>query len=46
MNKSEVLEKENDEGNYEYKWKLVNLTETRFNHLVTQMSFRLSEGIF
>lgn len=38
------LAKENDEGNIEYKWKLVNLTPERFKHLVSQMNFRLSEG--
>jgi len=40
----DVLGKENDEGNIEYKWKLVGLSDDRFKHLVTQMKYRLSEG--
>jgi len=44
LSTNDVLEKENDEGNVEYKWKLCNLTEERFKHLVTQMKYRLSEG--
>jgi len=40
----DFLTKENDEGNIEYKWKLVNISEERFKHLVTQMQFRLLEG--
>eukprot|EP00668_Euglena_longa_P017023 GGOE01021353.1.p1 GENE.GGOE01021353.1~~GGOE01021353.1.p1 ORF type:complete len:702 (-),score=106.48 GGOE01021353.1:427-2502(-) len=35
---------EDDEGSIEYKWKLVNITEDRFEHLLTQMKFRVSEG--
>lgn len=31
-------------GNIEYKLKLVNPTESRFEHLVTQMKWRLQEG--
>ncbi|EFC49087.1 GTP-binding elongation factor Tu [Naegleria gruberi] len=41
---NEILSKESDDGNVEYKWKLVGLSEDRFKHLVTQMSYRLSEG--
>ncbi|XP_071500068.1 GTP-binding protein 2-like [Diadema antillarum] len=32
------------EGNIEYKLKLVNPSKTRFEHLVTQMKWRLREG--
>lgn len=32
------------EGNIEYKLKLVNPTQSRFEHLVTQMKWRLREG--
>eukprot|EP01099_Mayorella_cantabrigiensis_P008008 TRINITY_DN7369_c0_g1_i1.p1 TRINITY_DN7369_c0_g1~~TRINITY_DN7369_c0_g1_i1.p1 ORF type:complete len:619 (-),score=154.35 TRINITY_DN7369_c0_g1_i1:179-2035(-) len=35
---------ESDDGNVEYKWKLVNPTPERFEHLVTQLQFRLNEG--
>ncbi|HUT81615.1 MAG TPA: GTP-binding protein [Candidatus Bathyarchaeia archaeon] len=35
---------ESDEGNIEYKLKLIDPTATRFEHLVTQMKFRLQEG--
>ena len=38
------MEKENDEGNIEYKWKLVNPTNERIEKLKTQMKFRLNEG--
>jgi len=38
------LDKEDDDGNVEYKWKLVGVNDERFKHLVTQMSYRLSEG--
>lgn len=38
------LVEEDDEGSVEYKWKLTNVTKTRFNHLVTQMKFRVTEG--
>jgi len=41
---SEKLSKENDEGNIEYKWKLVNISPERFKHLVSQMNYRLAEG--
>ncbi|NHK32240.1 MAG: elongation factor 1-alpha [Asgard group archaeon] len=36
--------KESDIGNIEYKLKLIDPTATRFEHLVTQMKFRLQEG--
>ncbi len=40
----DVLEPEPQEGKIEYKLKLVNLSPSRFNHLVTQMKWRLAEG--
>ena len=39
-----ILPPENDEGNQEYKWKLINPSPDRFQHLVTQLLFRLNEG--
>eukprot|EP00761_Pharyngomonas_kirbyi_P000029 gb/GECH01000029.1/.p1 GENE.gb/GECH01000029.1/~~gb/GECH01000029.1/.p1 ORF type:complete len:586 (+),score=147.47 gb/GECH01000029.1/:1-1758(+) len=42
---NETLEQENDEGNVEYKWKLVGVSSERFKKLVTQMKFRLAEGM-
>lgn len=33
-----------EEGNIEYKLKLMNPTASRFEHLVTQMKWRLQEG--
>eukprot|EP01006_Ploeotia_vitrea_P038674 TRINITY_DN66264_c3_g3_i1.p1 TRINITY_DN66264_c3_g3~~TRINITY_DN66264_c3_g3_i1.p1 ORF type:complete len:657 (-),score=57.62 TRINITY_DN66264_c3_g3_i1:165-2135(-) len=41
---AEHLGREDDEGSVEYKWKLVGITEDRFEHLCTQMKFRLNEG--
>jgi GTPase len=38
------FQKENDEGNIEYKLKLVHPTEDRLDHLATQMKFRVKEG--
>ena len=38
------LVEEDDEGYVEYKWKLVGVSEARFDHLVTQMKFRVAEG--
>ncbi|HUU77166.1 MAG TPA: GTP-binding protein [candidate division Zixibacteria bacterium] len=38
------LVQESEEGNVEYKLKLIDPTATRFEHLVTQMKFRLQEG--
>ncbi|CAM38542.2 conserved hypothetical protein [Leishmania braziliensis MHOM/BR/75/M2904] len=35
---------EDDEGDVEYKWRLTDISATRFQHLVTQMQFRVSEG--
>ena len=35
---------EDDEGPIEYKWKLVNVSDERLEHLVTQMKFRIAEG--
>uniref|UniRef100_A0A0X3PTC4 GTP-binding protein 2 n=1 Tax=Schistocephalus solidus TaxID=70667 RepID=A0A0X3PTC4_SCHSO len=39
-----TLPPEVEEGNIEYKLKLVNPSENRFEHLVTQMKWRLNEG--
>uniref|UniRef100_A0A8C2ZHI1 GTP binding protein 2 n=1 Tax=Cyclopterus lumpus TaxID=8103 RepID=A0A8C2ZHI1_CYCLU len=39
-----VLPPEAEEGNIEYKLKLVNTTQYRFEHLATQMKWRLQEG--
>ncbi|XP_056616766.1 GTP-binding protein 2 [Triplophysa dalaica] len=38
------LPPEVEEGNIEYKLKLINPTEYRFEHLATQMKWRLQEG--
>ena len=38
------LEPENDEGNHEYKYKLVNLTQEDLEGKITQLNFRLEEG--
>ncbi|PAA81204.1 hypothetical protein BOX15_Mlig006741g2 [Macrostomum lignano] len=38
------LPPENDEGNIEYKLKLVKPTSSRLEHLVTQLKWRLAEG--
>ncbi|XP_061600706.1 GTP-binding protein 2 [Cololabis saira] len=38
------LPPEAEEGNIEYKLKLVNPTQYRFEHLATQMKWRLQEG--
>jgi hypothetical protein len=38
------LEPESDEGNVEYKLRLKDPSTMRFQQLVTQMKFRLSEG--
>lgn len=40
----ESLPPECAEGNVEYKLKLINPSQTRFEHLVTQMKWRLREG--
>lgn len=31
---------ENDEGNVEYKWRLIDVTDDRLDHLTTQMKVR------
>ena len=33
-----------EEGNVEYKLKLINPTRSRLEHLITQMKWRLQEG--
>ena len=38
------LPPEPQQGNIEYKLKLINPTEQRLQHLVTQMKWRLREG--
>ncbi|CAJ1992590.1 Elongation factor Tu GTP binding domain containing protein [Leishmania donovani] len=38
------LTAEDDEGDVEYKWRLTGISPSRFQHLVTQMQFRVSEG--
>lgn len=38
------MEPEKDDGNIEYKLKLINLNESRVNHLATQMRNRCIEG--
>ncbi|KAK7104445.1 GTP-binding protein 2-like [Littorina saxatilis] len=40
----ETLPPEEEEGNIEYKLKLVNPSPSRLEHLVTQMKWRLQEG--
>ncbi|MBD3192667.1 MAG: elongation factor 1-alpha [Candidatus Heimdallarchaeota archaeon] len=42
--KNGELEEEADDGNVEYKLKLIDPNATRFEHLVSQMKFRLLEG--
>lgn len=39
-----MLERESDEGNVEYKLKLLRPSAQRFEQLVTQLKFRLEEG--
>ena len=38
------LAQEKEEGNEEYKWKLVGLTEQQKMHRVTQLNWRINEG--
>ena len=38
------MKPEDDFGNTEYKWKLLNKNERRMVELTTQMKFRLDEG--
>jgi hypothetical protein len=45
LSQSDCLPPECDEGNVEYKLKLINPSQSRFEHLVTQMKWRLREGI-
>ena len=40
----ERLPPEPEQGNVEYKLKLINPSTQRFEHLVTQMKWRLQEG--
>jgi len=40
----ENLPPEVEEGNIEYKLKLINPTDSRLEHLITQMKWRLKEG--
>lgn len=44
LSANDCLPPECDEGNIEYKLKLINPTQNRFEHLVTQMKWRLREG--
>lgn len=39
-----ALDKEDDEGNVEYKLQLLNPSPERFIHLATQCQFRITEG--
>jgi GTPase len=39
-----IFAPEKDDGNIEYKWKLVNLTDNRIEKLTTQMRYRIAEG--
>ncbi|KAL3050418.1 hypothetical protein OYC64_012449 [Pagothenia borchgrevinki] len=43
-NNPPYLPPEAEEGNIEYKLKLINPTQYRFEHLATQMKWRLQEG--
>lgn len=43
--KIEALKRENDDGNDEYKLKLINPSPEKFQNLTTQMKFRLNEGL-
>lgn len=43
--KIQALDRENDEGNDEYKLKLVGPSPDKFQNLTTQMKFRLNEGV-
>ncbi|CCW60646.1 unnamed protein product [Phytomonas sp. EM1] len=44
LSHSTRLLQEDDEGDVEYKWRLTGVTTERFEHLVTQMQFRVFEG--
>lgn len=39
-----LADAEDEEGSCEYKWRLIKLTDARFQELVTQMKYRLAEG--
>eukprot|EP00456_Euglypha_rotunda_P033994 TRINITY_DN26219_c0_g2_i2.p1 TRINITY_DN26219_c0_g2~~TRINITY_DN26219_c0_g2_i2.p1 ORF type:complete len:119 (-),score=21.86 TRINITY_DN26219_c0_g2_i2:10-366(-) len=39
------LPQESEQGNVEYKWKLVGKGPERIRHLITQMNYRLTEGL-
>jgi GTPase len=43
-NVNDFLPPENDNGNIEYKAKLLNPSPSRLQHLITQMKWRLREG--
>jgi hypothetical protein len=43
-NNEDQLPPEPEHGNIEYKLKLINPSSQRFEHLVTQMKWRLQEG--
>lgn len=43
--RAEVLTAEVEEGNNEYKFKLTNLSEDQFVHRITQLNWRLNEGL-
>jgi GTPase len=38
------LQKEIEEGNHEYKFKLLNLTDSQLNHRISQLQWRLNES--
>ena len=38
------MEPEKEEGNIEYKWKLINKSESNIENLATQMRYRCNEG--
>lgn len=42
--KIQALSQEDDEGNDEYKLKLIDPSPEKFQNLTTQMKFRLNEG--
>jgi GTPase len=44
-NAEECLPPEVEKGNIEYKLKLIDPSPLRFEHLVTQMKWRLQEGL-
>ena len=44
MEQSGNLGKEVDDGNMEFKWKLITPGPDRIQHLITQMTYRLGEG--